>query len=489
MKLNSFFMLALGVFLCACEDNLTNIGSSIRPDGDDLTVKSATFDIKSSTFLADSIYVRTPTPLLGEINDNLYGTIRADYAAQFYAQPGFNFDVYKNDTLVFKLDQKGDSLYMNRLDSAILSIGYTTYIGDSITPMAVTAYQLSKTLPSSNDAFYSNVDFEPYYTPLKPIGTKGYTGKDLSVSDSLRNTEDYTPYVDILLDDEIKDRFLKAVRETPEVFNNQSSFEAFFPGVYLKNTFGNGTILKVQSTTISFYYRSVYITKSSTGADSTYFKYHMKYIAVTPDVVQLNNVANPIQPGGNPQILDNDSTTYITSPGGYFTQIKLPVGSIMQNLKENPNATAEILNGVNLNMRAYAPTNIFSQEPPSYMLLVRKDKMNEFFEKNLTPDKDETVALAILPERKDTSLATYGYNFGNINKMVLALAEEIKTANGGTITEKDSVTLAMVPVSITLDDYKQVARISNYFMPGGISLKSGKNAPKGTVIYTLKVNE
>ncbi|MEG1585301.1 MAG: DUF4270 domain-containing protein [Bacteroidales bacterium] len=479
MKLNSFFMLALGVLLCACEDTLTNIGSSIRPDSDDLIVKSATFEIKSSTFLADSIYVRTPNPLLGEINDNLYGTIRADYAAQFYAKPGFNFDVYNSDTLVFKLGK--DSLLNNRLDSAVLSITYRTYIGDSLTPMAVTAYELSKTLPSTPDAFYSNVDFAPYYTPLKPIGSAGYTGKDVNVSDSIRNLQNYVPYVDVLLEDEIKDRFLEQVRNNPKTFDDEASFQKFFPGVYLKNTFGNGTILKVESTSIGFFYRSVHTMKGSKGQDSTYYKRHMKLIGVTPDVVQLNHVSNPTMPGGNPELMNNDSATFITSPGGYFTQLKLPVGNIMETIKD-PSATAEYLNGVNLNMLAYPPTNIFSQGAPKYALLIEKSKMNEFFEKNQLPD-NKTSYLAALGS--DSTSVNYGYNFGNINSMVLNLAKELNSDG----TPKDTVVLAVVPVAIGRDSYDNIVRVTNYFMPGGISLKSGKNIQKSTVIYTQKINK
>ncbi|MGL4293381.1 MAG: DUF4270 domain-containing protein [Bacteroidales bacterium] len=489
MKLNSFFILALSVLLCACDDDLTNIGSSIRPDGDDLIVKSAIFDIKSNTFLADSIYVRTPNPLLGEINDNLYGTIRANYAAQFYAKPGFNFDVYKNDSLIFKLGK--DSLLNNRLDSAVLSITYAAYIGDSLTPMAVTAYELTKTLPTDNNAFYSNYmaseDFiQDYITPLKEIGSAGYTGKDLSVSDSIRNLEGYIPYVDIILDNEIAQRFLNEVKNNPATFKTQQAFEKFFPGVYFKNTFGNGTILQVSSTSIGFFYRSYHTTKTDAGKDSSYVSQHIKTIAVTPDVVQLNNIANPIQPGGNPEIMNNDSATFVTSPAGYFTQIKLPVGSIMKTLKES-GSTEQYLNGVNLNMLAYPQTNIFFQGAPKNMLLIEKSKMNEFFENNQVPDS-KTSYLASLP--KDSTSANYGYNFGNINAMVLELAKEMKSKNNRELTEADTATLAIVPVSVSIDQtYGTIKRTANYFLPGGISLKGGKNMQKTTMVYTLKINQ
>lgn len=487
MKLNSFLLLALGLLLttASCEDTLTNIGSSIRPDGDNLTVKSAIFDINSSTFLADSIYIRTASPLLGEINDNLYGTIRSDYASEFYGK-GFTVDVYNNDTLTFQLGRKGDSIIANRFDSAVLSILYTGFVGDSLTPMAATAYELAKPLPTETSAFYSNVDFSPYINPLKEIGSAGYTGKDLTVSDSIKNLSNYTPSVRMMLDEEIPNRFMNALLNNPKVYSSQSEFEKFFPGVYIKNTFGNGTILNVGMTRIYFYYRTYHVTKSSTGADSSYTVNRATYIQVAPDVVQLNSVKNPIQPGGNPELLNNDSATFITAPGGYFTQLRLPIGSIINTLEKEKGVTP-FLNGVNLNIQAYKPTNVFSQQPPTYMLLVEKDKMNEFFEKNTLPDS-KTSYLATF--KNDSINDVYTYNFGNINAMVLELAEQMKKDKGGQpLTEKDSITLAVVPVQTeTNSDYGYLYRVSNYFLPGGISLKGGKNPQQTTMVYTLKVD-
>lgn len=487
MKLNSFLLFALGILLTACDDTLTNIGSSIRPDGDDLTVKSAIFDVNSSTFLADSIYIRTSSPLLGEINDNLYGTIRSDYASEFYGK-GFTLDVYNDDTLTFQLGRPGDSLLYNRFDSAVLNIMYTGYVGDSLTPMAATVYELSQPLPTSTSAFYSNVDFSPYIYPLKEIGSAGYTGKDLTVTDSVRNLSTYVPTVRVMLDDEVTQRFMTALLKTPEVYNSQSSFEKLFPGVYVKNTFGNGTILKVGLTRIYFYYRTYHTTLSTTGADSSYTVNRATYIQVSPDVVQLNSVQNPIQPGGNPELMNNDSATFITSPGGYFTQLKLPIGSIMKTLEDNSEASTHYLNGVNLNIQAYKPTNIFSQKPPTYMLLVEKDKMNQFFEQNKLPDS-KTSFMATFSN--DSTNNVYTYNFGNINSMILTLAEEMKTSKGvKQLSEQDSITLAVVPVQTeTNTDYNYLYRVSNYFLPGGIALKSGKNTQKTTMVYTLKVNK
>jgi hypothetical protein len=457
---------------------LSNIGTSIRPETDNLVVNSASFNLNSSTFVPEAIYVRTSTPLLGELNDKNYGAVKADYMAQVYARPGFNFNAVNNkDSVIYDMKNPLDSMINNSLDSAVLRIYYDTYYGDSLTPMVVSAYKVQKQLPRN---FYSNVDFTPYVEPLELLGSNGYTGKDMSVSDSLRNTEDYSPYVDIKLTNKVKDSFLEKVKNEPSVFENQESFEQFFPGVYLKNTYGNGTMLRVVNTYIVFFYRSYHDRKpdgspltGSAGQDSSYIINHSKYIGVTPDVIQLNSVTNPLQV--NQDMINSDSATYVTSPGGYFTQINIPVKEIMNELNKNTTATNKYLNGLTLSVRAYKPVdNVFSATPPPYMLLVRKDMMNEFFEKNSLPDSKTSY---VATYSADTVNNVYTYNFGNLNQLALTLADSVDVAE-----------MAIVPVNATIDkSYGSILQLANYFYPSAVTLKSGKNGQVAKMVYTLQL--
>ena len=485
MKLRSLFISALSaIAFTACEDTLTDIGSSILPDTDHILVKSDAFEITSSTFLPERIYVRTPNPLLGQINDAQYGTVRSDYAAQMRIKPGLNLDVIENDSLWF--DSSKEKVFGDKLDSMVLSISYRSFIGDSVIPMAVTVYELQQQLPSNTDAFYSDFDIAAYAEPLSALGSKGYTGINYNLSDSIREDEDYIPYVDIELNQSLVDRFYDAFTNKPETFKTQESFQEFFKGVYLKNTFGNGTILKVDATSIGIFYKTQHVGTDKDGKDSLYVKNRMKVISVTPDVIQLNSAKTPIQPGGNPELLNNDSTTYITTPGGYFTQIKLPVGKIIETVESNPNAIEASINNVSLNMLANAPSNIFYQAPPTNVLLVQKDSMDVFFEENRLPDY-KTSYLATLPA--DSTVEDYGYDFGNINQMIVSLGEDIKQRKANGILEAtDSVTMAIVPVTTYFDQQNNITRITNYFMPGGITLKRGeKSGPKSYVTYTQQI--
>ena len=459
MRIKFCLLSVLCFLMIACDDSLNQIGSSIRPNGDDLVPNSAVFELESSTYLADSIYLRTPYPLLGEIMDDFYKTtIRADYAAQFRAASNFSLDITgSSDSLEFKFGT--DSLLNNDLDSMKIRIYYSTYYGDSLTPMVVTAYELTKELPRN---FYSNMSFDSYYNPSNPIGTAAYTGLDMSVSDSIKEETDYVPYVDMFLSKELQDRFFNAIKNTPEVFKDEESFEKFFPGVYFKNTYGSGTLLRVEHTMMGLFYTTVHTVESSKGEDSLVYKVRSKTLDVVPDVIQLNSL-KAVTP--NPEIIDNDTATFVISPGSYFTQIDIPLGEIIDTLEQNKDAEAQYLNGFNLSLRAYKPEAFFTQYQPKYMLLIERSKINEFFENGSLPDNKTSFVTSF--SSADSAKNVYKYNFGNINTLIINTADSIRSANG-EVKSTDKLEMAVLPVSVRVSSTTgSILQISNYFLPGG----------------------
>ena len=419
MKIKFYLLSVLcSLLFFACDDDLDQIGSSIRPNGDDLSPQSAIFDLNTSTFLFDSIYLRTPYPLLGEIEDDFYKTkIRSDYAAQFYASPNFSLDITNSsDSLDFTLGK--DSLLNNQLDSMKIRIFYSTYYGDSISPMVVTAYQLTEQLPRN---FYSNMSFEGYYNSSSSIGSAAYTANAASISDSIKSESDFVPYVDIFLDNSLKDKFYNAILTDPDMFKDEKRFLEFFPGVYFKNTYGTGSLLRVEQTMMGLFYTTVHTVESSTGADSIVYKNRVQSLFVTPDVLQLNSMRD-VSP--NQEILNNDTATFVISPGSYFTELKLPVGAIMDTLRQNKDATAQYLNGYNFKLKAYKPQEFFTQYQPQYLLMVERSKMNEFFENNSLPDNSFCSRVKVIHSSRKTQFEVYVWAllssigaYGLINKL------------------------------------------------------------------------
>ncbi len=61
MKNNFFWVFLAALLAWGCDDNIGNLGESMIPDGDHISVKTNTLDVSTRSILADSIYLRTTT--------------------------------------------------------------------------------------------------------------------------------------------------------------------------------------------------------------------------------------------------------------------------------------------------------------------------------------------------------------------------------------------------------------------------------------------
>lgn len=126
------------IFLNSCNDEFNSVGMGMKPDTDGNSTRTDTFQIVASTISAnDSIYVRTIYGLLGNISDDLYGDFKADYLSEFYCPENFSFD---------SADPIKAREGLNPIDSAKIYIYYNSWVGDSIAPMTLNVYEVSKPL-------------------------------------------------------------------------------------------------------------------------------------------------------------------------------------------------------------------------------------------------------------------------------------------------------------------------------------------------------
>ena len=218
MKIKLFILgLSLGIsILSGCNDDLTQVGTGIQPENDRPLVYADTFYMKAKTFQTDSVYARTIYGSLGEIYDPLYGNLKSDFMCQFYCPENFRFRY---------------TPYNGIIDSVEFKIYYSrSWTGDSLTPMRAQLYEV--TTPLTRD-FYTNIDPEQYCNMQKSLGMQTYTARDLSVSDSLWNDKNsnnvltYQPRITIRMPQEVGQRFYDATIKTPEVFNDQNTFNQF----------------------------------------------------------------------------------------------------------------------------------------------------------------------------------------------------------------------------------------------------------------------
>ena len=310
---NRLFILGVGLGLAilgGCNDELSEVGSSIQPDGDKSFVYVDSFQLSAKTVLMDSVYARTTSGLLGEIYDPLYGNIKSDYLCQFYCPENYQF---QNTPL------------NGVIDSMDLRIFYSSWVGDSLTPMQVTVYPIT-TVPERN--FYTNVDPEKYCDMQTVLGQKMYTAYDVTISDSVRNgltSTTYTPVVRVKLPTEIGQDFYNETVNNPSSFENQDAFNQYFPGLYITNTFGSGNLLTVYQTSFFIYYR--YTVEGSAGQDS--IVNGREQFNVTREVIQLNHVANA---NLEPLLLPDEKYTYMRTPAGVYTELTLPITEIKETV-------------------------------------------------------------------------------------------------------------------------------------------------------------
>jgi len=136
----TFFALLLTV---SCDDNLRQVGFTIQPVQDRLAVGVDTLMLEATTVQVDSVFSKTNYPVLGEYIDPVFGSIKSEYIGEFYLSPGAEF---KEGAVI---------------DSVRTVISYTTMMGDSLSPMRLSVYEVTKSLKGIGN-----------YTHINPEGVR-----------------------------------------------------------------------------------------------------------------------------------------------------------------------------------------------------------------------------------------------------------------------------------------------------------------------------
>ncbi len=448
----------------SCKDDISDIGYSTRPENDKIHIITDTLQCSVKTAYRDSIYVRTGYPLLGNITDPDYGSIKAGYLAQFYASTKLGLTYMDGDSITFDilrtsapkemgLDTKDvfksrfDSLINNDIDSLTLRIYYTTYYGDSLSPMQLSIYALNQDAKLEREpekAFYSNYDFTQYYKTENLLGKKAYTAANRVLSEADRQ-EAGSSYIEVRLNEEFKNKFFRSALEAAiardedgraaypnykDIFSSIASMrENFLSGVAIQPTFGDGSIIKVYNTAIWFYYRSYHrynkdgtILRNATDtADSTYVTSHVQVMAVTPDVVQMASLG--LKDIKKDERLQDKESAYITSPQGYYTTIDLPIGRAIRIMMDNEERkdSAYFLGGANFQLMCQKPQGaLLSRTPVDHVMMVEEKHMNQFFEESKTPEAKSSAIGTYVADSVSNQI--YYYTFGNLSTLVLGLA-------------------------------------------------------------------
>ncbi|MDD2475463.1 MAG: DUF4270 domain-containing protein [Dysgonamonadaceae bacterium] len=433
IKPYSIFILVLIALIYSCDDSLKNLGFTIQPESDRITVGTDTLFLKARTISVDSLlpdgmFAKTKSPVLGEYKDPLFGSIKSDYVGEFYYPEGAQFP-------------KGAII-----DSVEVGVFYDTWQGDSLAPIELSVYEINKSLPISSH--YTNFDPTEYVDMSSPIGKSIFSAANIEVPVSEREDPEYYHRAIAKLPKSIGEKILNVTDTVKNL--DTDTFKKYFKGLYVTTEFGSGTIVTVDHTYLFIHFHYLDVKGSSTKTDT--IRAGSLTLNTTPEVTQINQIKS-----NNDKLLEeNDEYVFVKSPAGVYTEIVFPFSEKADKLNN------QALNLAKLTLTTLPEKNSnlkFKLRPSPYMLLVNKDDLKEFFEKRKVPD-NVTSFYAQLDG------TTYSYNFGNLSAMI----NHYKKENDGKVKD---LTYVLVPISMNISNISNqttVTAIYNQMTPSATTI-------------------
>lgn len=437
MNIKYWASLALAsFFLVSCDDTTDNIGSSLIDNVDKLHITTDTFTVSTRSIVADSVLSRNMTGYLGKVRDPETGAyLSSSFMTQFYSPENFSFP--DKDSI-----QSRDELGEVMADSCDIRLYYNGFYGDSLATMKMSVYELTKPVEEQK-FFYSNFNPEKEYINGNENKTnKVYTLVDLNVDEKTRYSKDYMPAIRISLDKEYGTKILKAYYDNPNAFKNAYSFiHDVMPGFYFKSVGGLGSMAYISLSQLNVYFRHKTTTTASDGTKRDTIITSVGAFPGTEEVLQTTTVSN--DKSTLQKLVSDNSCTYLKSPAGIFTEMRIPVKDIVEkqyigedgktysHKNDTINSAKVVLTRIN-----NAQDSEYTLAIPQTLLILPKADMYSFFEKKKVADF------------KTSFLATYNsstntYTFNNIGGLVKYLYEN------GDRTKADWDKVVIIPVKTT----------------------------------------
>lgn len=405
IKLTAFLLAAFS--MVACDDTTDTLGSSITNKVDNLTITDATYNVETQSLVADPVLSKSNNGIIGRVKDPETGTyLTADYMTQMVPLSTFSVD-----TLQYIKDANNGEL---RADSCYLLVSYQSTYGDSLAPMKVTAYEMSK--PMTEDKNYLT-DFDPIAEGY--IAENGYhNSATYSLSKATGNFKIYLnkPYTkDGVTYDNYGTYMLKTFVEHPEYFKSNYQFlKNVCPGFYIKHEGGIGNVADVWNTEVQFYWSRQKTIKASDGVTDSIAKgYGFNRIDGTEEALQTNHIVNDA--ASIASLAADPSCTYLKSPAGIFTEVTLPVEEI---LRDHENDTLNTASVTFPRINNTETDNQYIFDTPSYVLMIPKDSIDSFFKNGDVVNNRNSFYASY------SSSTTNGYTFSNISNLITAMSKK-----------------------------------------------------------------
>ncbi len=399
--------------LVSCEENST-IGSSIIQDEIEIIMDSS-FTVTGKSVVNSRIQSRTVTQLLGIIDAKGYGKLQSDIVTQF--MPAGTIDT--TDVSIDDIDSLKLVLYTNK----------GGYVGDSVVPMGLNVYPLTKQLPSP---IYSDFNPADYYSKDNVIGSNVYAANALGETEKVADLSYRYVYVDLPVS--LGRELFQKYKENPASYSTPSQFAQIFPGLYISNTYGSGRVMRIIGSEIKMYYHKT-VTMSGTGRDSTYHKVG-NYFAVTPEIITNNNIS--LTMSDDIMAMAQNGDAIVLAPAGMDVELTFPTREIISSYRANSGNLA-VVNTLTFEIPAEEIVNDYKIAPPPYLLLVKSSEKDAFFAESKITD-DKTSFYAVYDSNSKS------YKFSSMRQYLLDML------NKGNVTDED-VTFTLTPVTIQTENY------------------------------------
>lgn len=482
MKLKFLAAIGLAATLYSCDDTTTGVGEFVA-DADEITASAQTFEATTKTLKytdlnPNGVFSRTSSAYLGKFTDPDFGTYTTDFITQINCTEDFEFPERLKD-----------------IESTTLELSYASFFGDSLAPMKVRVDVLKEAIDDTGEnlgLYYTSYEPEKFYNKNgNPLAEQEYAVRDNSWSDaeidSIKSANGYYPPLVINLDKKNTwnigeeqhtgtfSQYLKAkYDENKNNFKDAYSFiHNVLPGFYIHNTSGEGSILYIGDIWLRMKV-SYYITGSE-GQDS--LVYTSIPFAATNEVfmsTRLNNSENALN-----KLAEEKEHTYLKTPTGLCTEVELPLQEIYEALGN------DTLNSVSMSFTKYknvsenSENNPYKMGTPQYLLLIRKNEVNDFFEQRKNYDSKTTFLGSY-------SSTTNSYSFSQVNRLISQIFSNMRTKEEPAEGWDKYNTMVLIPVKTETDSQGNTIGLSHDLEVNSAKLIGGEEGEKikMEVIYT-----
>ncbi len=404
----------------SCKDDVVNAGASVLKSEDSIIVRADTFSLTSSLVHSGAVTSTPDSFLLGEL-DSKYGHLHADLLTQLACPIGFQYPAGAE------------------LDSICLFLYYRCAEGDGNSPLAINVFAMDRATFAYGEPLRSDTAIGTYCSledSTRMLDQPAIiTAKHYTDSTYYSATGGYIPTVSLRLNDKWAQKVFAA-----NDFSSQEAFNQQLKGIYITSEFGGSTLLNLMDVNVGIFYHFPY---ERAGVE-TVIEDDMKGLYASREVRQLNRYI--WQQSDLEALEQNKDTNFIISPAHIYTQLSFPMAAMKEAIIRSVGTRRPYVNRAHLTLPVLNYYEGIESErtrdnwaqPASYMLLIRKGDLEQFFNDEITLS-DSIAMYAELQAVTDTlDVTTYSYEFDISTLLTKQLRED----------RFETLDMLLVPVSV-----------------------------------------